>query len=63
MRASLDGDVAPCVATQRKKGFSARWSLRRFIYSSPILGRRRAPNTSTSSSKTQWSHGMFLDYI
>lgn len=60
MRGTLDTDVTSCVpppATQRKKGFSARWSLRRFIYSSPILGRRRTPPnpTSTGTAKsTNW---------
>lgn len=54
MRGTLDVDVAPCVppptVAQRKKGFSARWSLRRLLYSSPILGRRRTPPNPSSTS-------------
>lgn len=62
MRSSLDGDVATCMASQRKKGFSARLSLRRIIYSSPILGRRRSSNTTSSTSKTQWNYGTYDQY-
>lgn len=63
MRGTRDVDVASCVqppVAQRKKGFSARWSLRRFIYSSPILGRRRTPpNPSASTAKsTNWSRDL-----
>lgn len=49
MRSSLDNDVPPCVAGQRKKRFPSRWSLRHLIYSSPILNRRRSQNSSGSS--------------
>nr|XP_022919326.1 E3 ubiquitin-protein ligase RNF19A-like [Onthophagus taurus]XP_022919327.1 E3 ubiquitin-protein ligase RNF19A-like [Onthophagus taurus] len=52
MRNSIETDVAPCVASQRKKGFSSRFSLRRLIYASPILGQRRQHRSSSSSSKT-----------
>lgn len=48
MRSSLENDVPPCVAGQRKKRFP-RWSLRHLIYSSPILNRRRSQNSSGSS--------------
>ncbi|XP_074034112.1 E3 ubiquitin-protein ligase RNF19A isoform X2 [Leptinotarsa decemlineata] len=52
MRSSIENDVTPCVAGQRKKRFSSRWSLRHFIYSSPILNRRRTQNAS-GPSKSQ----------
>ncbi|XP_028152708.1 E3 ubiquitin-protein ligase RNF19A-like [Diabrotica virgifera virgifera] len=49
MRGSIENDVTPCVAGQRKKRFPGRWSLRHLIYSSPILNRRRAQNASGPS--------------
>lgn len=62
MRGALDVDVAACVpppVAQRKKGFSARWSLRRFIYSSPILGRRRTPpNPPPSTTKSNFGRDL-----
>lgn len=48
MRKSLEGEP-PCVAAQRKRGFS-RFSLRRLLYASPIVGRRFPPTRSTSTS-------------
>lgn len=60
MRGTLEVDVAPCVqppVAQRKKGFSARWSLRRFIYSSPILGRRRTPPNPSAPPPTKSNWG------
>lgn len=57
MRSTVDADVAACVpppAAPRKKSFSARWSLRRFIYSSPILGRRRTPPNPTTTKNSSW---------
>jgi E3 ubiquitin-protein ligase RNF19A len=56
MRSSLESDVTPCVAGQRKKRFASRWSLRHLIYSSPILNRRRSQNSS-GSSKSHRNHG------
>lgn len=61
MRSSLDnGDVGPCVGGQRKKGLSSRFSLRRLICSSPILGRRQRINSTSGSSKTHKGNSLIL---
>lgn len=59
MRKSLENDETACGGGQRKRGFS-RFSLRRLLYASPIVGRRFPRNTS-GSSKSQKNQGNSKD--
>lgn len=59
MRKSLEGEP-PCVAGQRKRGFS-RFSLRRLLYASPIVGRRFPTRNTSTSSKYHKNQGNSKD--
>lgn len=61
MRKSLENDETACGGGQRKRGFS-RFSLRRLLYASPIVGRRFPRNTS-GSSKSQKNQGILYFHL
>ncbi|KAK4883555.1 hypothetical protein RN001_006874 [Aquatica leii] len=61
MRKSLEAE-SPCAAGQRKRGFS-RFSLRRLLYASPIVGRRFPSRSTSTSSKNPKNQGNSKDAI